>query len=629
MASSGSREPSPQGEPTDSGVFFVSLTYKGVSYDVPVQAEDPLASIFDFIQEALDFPRENCKLIHRGKMLRPDHGEMTVGEAGLMAAAKVMLVASSAHDVSFVQSSRADPLVKGFVEEERDEQSRRKRARAAALSAWGTKQDAEYRFNSIKAEFKYSEPPPYEAERLLQRLSTDPGIIEIMKNHNFKVGILTEMSPVEAQERMAKRGTPNMDLLGYNQNAGEMIVLRLRTDNLKGFRPYHDLINTLIHELTHNVWGPHDHNFWKLFGELKAEYMRFHRFWSHGGRASDSNATGQFEGFVGEDGEGASASGFGWALGGSSTEGLTEAERRQRVLAAVQARTAAGIPATTFGFPNFLSGDGKWVFACPCGQIHAVEDVICPIAWGTDKASESGPHEPTATASASDAAPESPAPCSAADAIQVEESPLPEGVEVEEHLPAAPGTEEAPKGDAVQDRGATADSKGAAPPSPQPMDVESVAAEVPLSGGTPSSSSSHPGVVPDLDLSELEAQGLDGAALWLRNFSSLLRALCRPDRPGSRTAVELMLRLVQNVVDRPDDPKFRRIRTDNPKIRTGLLGAGADVEALMRLLGFELSTEPSGECVFVLRDAAFDTARLRMGKELLEMELSSSVPAVR
>ena len=82
-----------------------------------------------------------------------------------------------------------------------------------------------------------------------------------------------------------------------------MIVLRLRTDSLKGFRPYHDLINTLLHELTHNVWGPHDHNFWKLYGELKAQYMKFHRFWSHGGRAVDSNAGGQFNGFVGDEDE--------------------------------------------------------------------------------------------------------------------------------------------------------------------------------------------------------------------------------------------------------------------------------------------------------------------------------------
>merc|ERR1719392_102029 len=103
---------------------------------------------------------------------------------------------------------------------------------------------------------------------------------------------------------MESKGEPDKDMLGYNQNAGEMIVLKLRTDNLKGFRPYHDLINTLIHELTHNVWGPHDQNFWRLYGELKAQYMKFHRFWSHGGQAADSASRGQFAGFAGEDGEG-------------------------------------------------------------------------------------------------------------------------------------------------------------------------------------------------------------------------------------------------------------------------------------------------------------------------------------
>lgn len=265
------------GRDDTDGVFFVSMSYKGLSYEVPVQAEDSLGSIFDFVQEALDFPREYCKLISKGKTLRPDNEELLVGEAGLSSGSKVMLVASSAKDVAYVQKSRADPLVKGFAEEERDEASRRKKMRAGGGTAWGTKQDAEYNFGSIKAEFKYSTPPPYDAEKLLQKLATDPGIIEIMKTRQFKVGVLTEMSPAEAADRMSKKGQPNMDLLGYNQNMGGMIVLKLRTDTLKGFRPYHDLINTLIHEMTHNVWGPHDNNFWKLFAELKAQYMRFHR----------------------------------------------------------------------------------------------------------------------------------------------------------------------------------------------------------------------------------------------------------------------------------------------------------------------------------------------------------------
>ena len=234
----------------------------------------------------------------------------------------------------------------------------------------------------VQAEFKYSEPPPYEAERLLQKLATDPGIIEIMKTRKFKVGVLTEMSPVEAQERMAKRGTPNMDLLGYNQNYGGMIVLRLRTDTLKGFRPYHDLINTLIHEMTHNVWGPHDQNFWKLFGELKAQYMRFHRFWSHGGRAADSNAAGQFQGFEGDDEQAGNQGAFGRVLGTGDGVAETNTDRRSRALAAAEARmgTPAAEPEEAEEpedlikpwVPNFLASNGQWMFACPCGQTHTI-----------------------------------------------------------------------------------------------------------------------------------------------------------------------------------------------------------------------------------------------------------------
>jgi len=181
------------------------MHFKGQSFDIPVQVGDTVSTIFDFAQEALQFPRENCRLIHRGKQLQP-HATIGDEKTGLSAGAKVMLVASSARDVAYVKSSRADPLVKGFVEEERDERSRKRRTMAAAMSAWGTKQDSEYRFNSIKAEFKYHTPTPYDAERLLEKLATDPGIIEIMKARQFKVGILTEI--VQLRRR---RGWPRKE----------------------------------------------------------------------------------------------------------------------------------------------------------------------------------------------------------------------------------------------------------------------------------------------------------------------------------------------------------------------------------------------------------------------------------
>lgn len=601
-----------QGEPDVTGpkensvgasddVFFVSLSYKGTAYDVPVQGDDHLASIFDFVQEALDFPRENCKLISKGKMLRPDNDSLTVAEAGLSAGSKVMLVASSAKDISFVQSNRADPLVKGFAEEERDEQSRRKRARAA-LSAWGTKQDSEFNFGSIKAEFKYSEPPPYEAERLLQRLATDPGIIEIMKTRKFKVGVLTEMSPVEAQERMAKRGTPNMDLLGYNQNFGGMIVLRLRTDTLKGFRPYHDLINTLIHELTHNVWGPHDHNFWKLFGELKAQYMCFHRFWSHGGRAADSNAAGQFQGFDGQD-EGPKDANFGQRLGGDVE--LSAEQKRSRALAALEQRmpeapskqkreVAPFEPSSDSDLakafvPNFLASNGGWMLACPCGQLHEVSEETKNQLEGLFLEGFSG--------------------C----LITPTEVPEVPEVPMVEAAPEVP--EDIPKDEPMEAEDVAKDVTKA---TESGVSEEEPATEAPVSPCSELPSASHASL--PLDLADLEAQGLDGAAVWMQRFESALQTM---DSKCRAPAVEILLKLVSNAIQKPGEAKFRRVRAENPAVRSKLLAAGPGAEALLTLLGFEVTTEGM-ERVFVLSDQCFDVVRLRMGQELLEVEIGKT-----
>jgi WLM domain len=63
-------------------------------------------------------------------------------------------------------------------------------------------------------------------------------------------------------------------LLGLNINAGQEIKLRLRTADLKGFRKYQIIRETLVHELTHNVWGEHDNNFKELNSRLLRECVR-------------------------------------------------------------------------------------------------------------------------------------------------------------------------------------------------------------------------------------------------------------------------------------------------------------------------------------------------------------------
>jgi len=599
----------------DGGVFFVSLKYKSSSYDVPVQQGDSVSSIFDFVQEVLDFPRENCKLICRGKVLRPDDA-VEISGTELVAGAKVMLVASSSHDISFVQNSRADPLVKGFDEEERDEQRRRKRAKAAQVSAWGTKQDLEYCFASIKAEFKYATPTPFEAEALLKKLSTDPGIIDIMTSRKFRVGILTEMSPTEAQDRMAKRGTPNVDLLGYNQNQGEMIVLRLRTDTLKGFRPYPDLINTLIHELTHNVWGPHDHNFWKLYGELKAQYMKFHRFWSHGGQSANGSSSGQFQGFAGDDTDesGGTSSGFGKVLGGMESLPATDADRRSRATAAAEARAVSSF--------DFLGSGGAWITVCPCGQIH--DDGACPeglqpvrVSGAPTAVKEDGEDRDN-----TDDIKDAPTAAPEAKATEVFENPIKTGDKEEAGI-----GDYAAEADATPNAGEHETAPRLPQSEPEPAPEQTTATESPPAI-QPSPSLEAAQNEPALSAADLEALGLDGAALWIDRFSGQLRAFCQHGKPMTRSALELLLRLVSNVVQSPYEPKFRRIRATNPKIISGLLSVGTEAEVLIAMLGFEPTTE-AGERVFLLRDAAMDQARLRLGKELLENELGSMPASVR
>merc|ERR1719420_942532 len=65
-------------------------------------------------------------------------------------------------------------------------------------------------------------------------------------------------------------------LLGYNTNRGPRIDIKLRTDDLQGFRSYPELASTLIHELSHNWVGDHNLLFWTNYAQMRAEYLFTH-----------------------------------------------------------------------------------------------------------------------------------------------------------------------------------------------------------------------------------------------------------------------------------------------------------------------------------------------------------------
>jgi len=70
-------------------------------------------------------------------------------------------------------------------------------------------------------------PNSDKARDILERLAQDPGITGVMKKHNWRVGLLCEMSPLEVTK------------LGHNVNKGLEISLRLRFN--EGFRSYNSV----------------------------------------------------------------------------------------------------------------------------------------------------------------------------------------------------------------------------------------------------------------------------------------------------------------------------------------------------------------------------------------------------
>lgn len=83
----------------------------------------------------------------------------------------------------------------------------------------------------------------------------------IMRLRNWRVGVLAEFFPREA------------NLLGLNENRGQRILLRLRyPGDETQFLPLENVVDTMLHELSHIVHGPHDQAFHALWDKLRDEH---------------------------------------------------------------------------------------------------------------------------------------------------------------------------------------------------------------------------------------------------------------------------------------------------------------------------------------------------------------------
>jgi hypothetical protein len=247
----------------------VTLTHHGKPIILSFAQDATISDLSDKIAEELSIPASNQKLLIGGKLglQKPPFKNPSLSLLEFNTK-KITLMGSTTAEVSSLNASisaASAPRKPGLI----------KPATPARNRDYKRIQDeAQYTFHTLRP-LPYL-PRPERSLAFLERLRDDAGIKAAMRTHKFSVPLLTEMDP-------AMHTTQESRTLGLNRNQGEVIELRLRTDAYDGYRDYKTIRNTLCHELAHNVWGPHDRNFWNLCKQIEREVARDD--WKSGGKS--------------------------------------------------------------------------------------------------------------------------------------------------------------------------------------------------------------------------------------------------------------------------------------------------------------------------------------------------------
>ncbi|KAK9091876.1 hypothetical protein Syun_026787 [Stephania yunnanensis] len=174
-------------------------------------------------------------------------------------------------------------------------------------------------------------PGEDEARKILEKIAKQ--VQPIMRKHKWRVKVLSEFCP------------KNSSLLGLNVGGGVEVKLRLRRPNRDwDFIPYDQVLDTMLHELCHNVHGPHNASFYQLWDEIRKD--------------SEGPLSEECEEFMAK---GISGTGEGFDLLGRRLGGFSRqppiSSLRQTALAAAEKRSRLG--AMLPSGPNRLGGDSN------------------------------------------------------------------------------------------------------------------------------------------------------------------------------------------------------------------------------------------------------------------------------
>lgn len=223
-----------------------------------------MQQVKQYLEEQTSIPIDAQKLLWKGKMLKDNDVKIKEFNSLQESNNRMLLMGSPQKAIEQVN----------IMDKKLDEQKRiRPLISTRVQHIPKTVKEVKYTFNKISVIEEF--PHPEKARQLLERLKLDRGIQAIMKVRRWVVGELIELTPFETS------------ILGYNRNAGQLIALRLRTDDLSGFRHYDSVRKVLLHELTHNVWGDHDDNFHALNRQLNKDVVSLD-WTAHGGHSLGS-----------------------------------------------------------------------------------------------------------------------------------------------------------------------------------------------------------------------------------------------------------------------------------------------------------------------------------------------------
>ena len=272
--------------------FPIQLLFQGKTVVLEVTIDTTGIGLLSLAQATFEISDDtSLKLLYNGKQ---HDGNLPVFSVPPKKIPKILVLATKSSEVLELNLKRSDPTLRGFDNEIKPTYYTNK--------IWGeqTSQDKTYKFGRFQActwhSFGHrpteSTPHAFGAMALLEKLATDPGVVAIMKERELFVNTLGEMDPID-DRLMQKKQTQGACLLGYNTNRGLRIDIKLRTDDLRAFRSYPQLVATLIHELSHNWVGEHNILFWTNHGQMRVEYLHRHSLLTASGYIVNGRTTAQ------------------------------------------------------------------------------------------------------------------------------------------------------------------------------------------------------------------------------------------------------------------------------------------------------------------------------------------------